>query len=408
MPTATALQMPVRSEAASPVGRKLYRKQILKQGTITYKGRTLDFDRPYLEKLVKHFRAGAYEQVPFVLADGKNLHNEDPERFRGEVKGLELTPDGVDAIVELSDKGVELLEENPRLGVSARIVETAGPPGEGLPPVAPAVRHLCGTLDGRITGLTGWEAMSDLSNSYAPGQIVDLTTAEYQGTARMPETKAKNKLTDEQITELKGLDGDAFTAKLAELLEETGDREAKEGAGSSTSKQAKNGEGDKPKSLLQRLLGKDDAPSDEDLELEFEKLLADAGDDDDAEPSGREAAAAGASLSAEDREAIDLARAEATTARKELAEQRFKTERAQLIAKGIPPVAVDLAKPLLMGDAPVIDLAGGAKADPAEIARGLLKQLEGTIDFTVSGSDADSDEATEAKEMAKRWKENPA
>jgi len=76
----TVLQMPFSRGEASQVGPRLFRKQVLRQGSIRYQGRTLNFDRAYLSKLVEHFRQGAFRQVPFVLADADNKHNEAPEK----------------------------------------------------------------------------------------------------------------------------------------------------------------------------------------------------------------------------------------------------------------------------------------------------------------------------------------
>ena len=113
--------------SVSPVelsGGGLFRKQILKFGTIHYvdprtgKRQKLTFDPAYGRKLVEAFRAGAYSQVPFQLADGNNHHNNDPRNTGGEVVAMELSRDGsgVDGILRLWGSGAEVVRNNPKLG----------------------------------------------------------------------------------------------------------------------------------------------------------------------------------------------------------------------------------------------------------------------------------------------------
>lgn len=168
----TAIQLPYRRKDAQRVGARLFKKQVLKIGQIDYQGRTLDFTRDYLEELARNFTGKAYDQVPFVLADGENRHTMDPERFRGEVKGVEVTDDGLHALIELTDEGARVVEQNPRLAVSARIVEDH--------PKGRALQHVLGTLDPRATGMKPWEAI-ELSSGSPP--VIDLTAATFRGEA---------------------------------------------------------------------------------------------------------------------------------------------------------------------------------------------------------------------------------
>jgi len=168
----TALQLPYRRKDAQRVGARLFKKQVLPVGQIAYQGRTLDFTRGYLEELARNFTSKAYDQVPFVLADGENRHTMDPERFRGEVKGVEVTDDGLHALIELTDDGARVVEDNPRLAVSARVVEDH--------PKGRALQHVLGTLDPRATGMKPWEAIELSSGS---PHVIDLTAASYRGEA---------------------------------------------------------------------------------------------------------------------------------------------------------------------------------------------------------------------------------
>lgn len=392
----TVLQMPFSRGEASQVGPRLFRKQVLRQGSIRYQGRTLNFDRAYLSKLVEHFRQGAFRQVPFVLADADNKHNEAPENFRGDVKALELTPDGLDAIIELTEKGAELVRENPRLGASARIVEVAG---DGPPKYVPALRHVCGTLNEHIDDMRDWEPVSLTSDRWGfqdgnQSQVVDLTSATY-----MAHTDTKT-LTDEQLDELKGLKPEERTAKVQELLGESAPAETPE-------------DKDKPRwSGLKKLLG---IPADAD-EAQVDEALGRLSDKDEADKDRKpETDKHPVALSKEAQEAIDLANSTAAEAKREAAEAtrklreaEFDTFKADLVRKGVPPADIDLAKPLLMGEAGTIDLSNGEKADTVDLAKKLLEARAGTVDLTGetgSGEGVEDDKAAEAKDLAsdEKW-----
>lgn len=183
-----ALQMPVRHEAGERVGRRRFRKQILPVGSITYEGETLTFTRDgssdpergliSLADLHRNFYADALDQVPFVLADAANRHSDAPDRFCGDVDDLELTDDGLYAVIAATRKGAKLIGDNPKLGVSARIHRQRQDWG---PRALPALGHVCATLNPHIGGMADWEfAGSDLSAAYLQGEVIDLTTATYR------------------------------------------------------------------------------------------------------------------------------------------------------------------------------------------------------------------------------------
>ena len=385
-----ALQMPLEVGEARQLGGRLFRKQVLRHGEIDYKGRKLSFDRPLMEQLVASFDAGAFDQVPLVLANEDNQHNEDPDRFRGEVKAFELTDDGLDAIVELTDEGAELVRRNPRLGVSARIVE-ALERADGKQ-FGRAIRHVCATLDPKLNGMRPWESVS-LSVRWGPqdgDQVIDLSRSTY-----MPQTQTPT-FSDEQLEELKGLSGDARTAKVQELLGESSSADT----------------GEEKKSRfpnLRKLFGlKEDTPDDE-LDSALAKFVSDEPGDKDRTGDADKDRAALASLTAEQRKAIDLAnsdaaaaKADARKARAEVAESKWKLERKELADEGVPPALLDLCEPYLKdGQSQVIDLSNGDKFDVADTLHKVLAECKGYVDLSqAGGSPADSDEAKEAKELA--------
>lgn len=353
---AAALQLPFRHGAPEKVGRRLWRKQVLPVGRINYKGQVLDFTPDYLGNLASAFNARAYDQVPFLLADPANRHNMDVERFRGEVKAMELAEDGLYLLLSTTKDGTRVLQENPRLGVSARIVtDLAKADGRHFPA---AIQHVLGTLDPRVTGMKPWEAV-DLSNDLP---VVDLTAATYEGEHTM-------ELTDEEVQGLRAL---------------------------------LDAQGKDPEPTA----NESDPDFDEEaFEREVAEALAAAGvepdEENDPEPVG-------ASLSAEALAAIELANVQSGAAlegqsvlQAELAAERFRGERRALLSAGVPPAILDLAEPLLAGSH-IIDLADGESVDASEIVRQMLHEYKGLVDL--SGETPAAMEPTDdEKDLLDQW-----
>jgi hypothetical protein len=136
-----------------------------------------------------------------------------------------------------------------------------------------------------------------------------------------------------------------------------------------------------------------------------ERIVADLLKDTKDEPAKAE-------LSDDQKQAIELAdkrareadeRARAVQA--ELANERFDRKSKELIAAGVPPKLVNLAEPVLRGEAKVIELSDGKKVDASNVVSELLDECKGIIDFSTIGvgGGEPSDEVTEAKEKAAAW-----
>lgn len=326
--TARTLLTPADTAEATPVdGDGLeFEKQILPEGSIDYKGRKITFDRPYLAGLVQTHQANPFGQVPLLL-DGPKAHDaqdvttgalRDPERYRGEVTGLRLAGEGerpglYARLKFATPEGAKLVRDNPRLGVSARIIEGLTRDGRT---VGNALRHVLATLSPRVVGLSDWQAVSLASEEDEIGDVLDFTAAEYSDVQEEPVAND-----DPEFVELSDEEIDQALADAAALNQE-------------------------PPVIV--------------------------------------------SLSVEDRNAIDLAvadaeqaRAEARAARTELAGQKWRGDRLQLAHAGVPASMLDLAEPLLsLPDSHVIDLADGDSVDPAVIVRGLLDEAKGTVDLS--------------------------
>lgn len=357
----TALLTPyVQGNATRANGKRLWRKQLLPVGDIVYKGRRVHFTRSYLTDLASAFNDSAYDQVPFQLAPGGNEHTNDPERFRGEVRRFEMTPDGLDIVVAATKAGDAVLRENPRLGISARIVEgLQRADGKFWPR---AVQHVLGTLDPRITGMGPWQAI-EASNAGHAGTTIDLTEAEFVG--------ADDEPAGTENTDMPGLNlNDEQTARLTALLS-------------------------LPQDQFDRLMSgqNPDDPSDEELEALLAQIEAQEGsdpEDEDEDENGEDPepllAGATAELSAQAARQLQLANsalsenAEAMRLmREEIDRDRWggpSGEREQLIRLShLPPAVIDLAAPLLIGTGRTVELSGGETIDAGAIMRRVFVEI---------------------------------
>lgn len=349
----TAVLTPFIKGAASQVGTRLWRKRVLPVGTINYKGRVLTFDKGYNDELARAFAAGAYDQVPFQLADAQNTHTNDPERYRGSIVDMRSEPDGLWITLAPTADGEAAILKNPGLGVSARIVENYDrADGQFFPR---AVQHVLGTLDPRITGLGAWQAI-EASNT--PEMVIDLTGEAFAGQG--------NGGTMAELTEQQ-------RARLARLL-------------------------DIPEDQFAQLVG-DIRISDADLDglgaseeeiadAELDDILAQLSPQDiaalEAEMDAEYAAAGQATgLSSQAVMAIEMANARADEAvagvsrmASQLDEREWQAERIHLIRDvGVPPHLVDLGQDLLKGTGHVVDLSNGTHVDAGRVVRQILSEV---------------------------------
>ena len=352
-----ALLTPFTAELATKAGGK-WRKKLLPIGEIRYKGRTLKFTPDYLGGLVSAFKSRAYDQVPFQLADSGNTHTNDPERTRGQIADMSLEPDGLWIELDPTAKGHQVLADNPGLGVSARIVEGYDrSDGKFFPR---AIQHVLGTLDPRIPGMGGWEAVAAANDVQI---TVDLSGEQFAGKeSGMPDLDPDQQ---EKLAKLLGLDVDKLAAVIGTMPEGTAPDPGAVGGDPS-------GEpGDPGQAEIDAIAAQIDAMSDEQL-AEWEASLGDG----EPEP---EPAAAG--LTAEARMALELAGAQGDENARQLGiiqgqldTERWQGERRKLVAAGTPPFIADLAQPLLEGAGHVVDLANGSSVDAGSIMRKVLTE----------------------------------
>lgn len=326
-------------------GGKLFRKQILPKGSINYQGQKLDFT-PMLPNLVKAFKDKAYPQVSFIYADDQNRHNMDPERWRGELVGVELTDDGLDGVFQLNDQAATLVDQNPRLGVSARIVmDYERADGKKW---SHALQHVLATLDPKVPNMRPWEAVNLSNGDGLP--VLDLSGLAYEG-EEMP------KGTEQEWTE----------TDLADFLNSLDD-------------DTEQPEGDEPEG--------DEGEAEGENTTEGEEL-----EEDDFEPAGE---LAGASLSnkldlAGNAQFVQLSN-ELAEVRGQLARTRWESERHSLLQDGVPPHLLDLATPVMERDGEqAVELSNGRKVTASSVVRAMLNASKGFVDLTgASGTSYDT------------------
>ncbi len=374
--SAAAVLTPFSRNPAIELGNRRWRKRLLPVGEIHYQGRVLKFTKDYLGGLAQAFTDRAYDQVPFQLAGDANKHTNDVERFGGKITDMSVRDDGLYMELEPTERGERVLRDNPDVGVSARIVEGYDrSDGKFFPK---AIQHVLATLDPRIPGLGGWQAIE------ASGDDVDVTYdlsgAEFAGEENpMPE------LTETQqarIAQLLQLPADQLEALLTVNPDPAG------------TASALNGDGNPGDQLTDAEL---DALVEEALALDAAGLL-------DAEPEP-----AGAGLSSENAMAIELATAQSDENARQLGvinaqldNERWLNERRVLIGEGIPPFITDLAQPLLEGGGHTVDLANGNVVDAGQVMRKVLTEyakVSGQLGLGVelgSPMDAPDEDATAA------------
>jgi hypothetical protein len=376
-------------------------KRLLPVGEIDYEGRKLKFSREYLTDLANAFTAQAYDQVPFQLAPDDNRHTNDPERYAGEIAAMEVRNDGLWVGLDPTRRGDQVLTENPRLGVSARIVEAYDrADGKHFPA---AIQHVLATLDPKIPRLGAWQTVEAANNV---GITIDLSSATFAGEDQaMTGLPEFNETQQARLAQLLDLPEGQFAALLGSRTgqpEPAGEPGQPPAGESGTAPEGDGGELDldslTPEEVAEIIAG-----------LSDEELAA-----LEAEMEADELAGAGASLSGEAALALELANArtgeigaQLGTIQAQLDAERYASERRQIAEDwGIPPYITDLARPLLQGTGRVVDLANGQSVDAGAIMRQVFQEfgktarmldLSGSLGSPVDDPGEDGQELAEAR-----------
>jgi hypothetical protein len=340
--------------------KKVWRKQILPNGTREYHGKNLDFSR-INPACVDAFNGGAFDAVPFVLPLTDNRHpdtGEEATQLEGDTVKLELGEDGgLYGYFDFSNSpGVvsTISKSNGKFGVSGRIEVdyVAGDTGKKFPY---ALSHVCGTTRPHIKGLAHWQPV-DLSEEEKDKEVIDFSTEVVDDTVDTP--------TDKKET------GDDLVA--VEI----------------------------PKSQLDRLLALaaslDEADEDEDeIEETADEIAAKQTDETNKRIAAAERSA---------KEALELAE----TMQIGAAQTRWGAEKATLLSAGVPPAILDLAEKVMSRHRPVtLTFSEGDTVDATEVIRNILEEAKGVVplmderghsfsDNKTKGADKEYDELAEA------------
>lgn len=345
-------------------GKRRFWKQILPVTSIDYNGTKVDFDDNFHKDLKLSFSQGAYDQVPLVFADGENRHNMDPRNFGGELLDVQYRGTGKKGgtwgLIEAAPETAKVLDRNPRLGVSARIMQNIRK-ADGRT-FKRAMNHVLLTMNPRVSGMEPWQAV-DLSEA-ADIEVVDLTAAEYteEGSTHMG-TKATKRRASDKI-DLSTLSDEDFQS-LLDLAVEEGIVEDPDGEVDEEDEEVEEEtEGKKPR----RRKSKTKITVEEDEEH-------DDGEGDDEEEDGKT-----------DLSEKVIKRGEVSQfqqMRYDLAEERWGNTRDAYEAAGVPPFLLDLAEPVLsLPDAMTIDLSDDETLDASDTIRKMLDGVKGIIDLS--------------------------
>ena len=385
---ALEIRTPFSRSAARQVRPDTWRKKVLPVGDVEYKGQVLHFTPAYLQTLAASFYDGAYDQVPFQLADAQNTHTNDPERYRGEIVKVDVEPDGLYVTARTTQAGSQLLATNPHLGVSARIVEGYNRSDGKTYPAA--MQHVLGTLDPRIPGLGAWEAVTEMSN--APTLVLDLSEASFageEGGSPMPNLDDNQQA---RLARLLELDPDALNALIESMESEAEETEADELSD-------------------EELTAMIDGMTDED----FAGLLDEFGVGDLEAPQLETAYTGlandyGYGYGLGDLELANYRIAETerqmSVMQRQMDDQHYQAERRKLADMGIPPYITDLARPLLEGSGHVFEMANGQGVDGGQVMRQVLIELAKQVQLLdlsgEIGSSVDEPDFTEQAETTRQ------
>lgn len=418
----SVLLAPLDLSAPTRVGPRTYRKQLLRKVGIDYPApdgstQRVEFDDAYLTDLADAFNAGAYDLEPFILADESNRHTLAPERYHGELLAVEVTADGLDGILELSQEAADLVERTGRrLGVSPRIrsnIEHV----DGRK-IKRAIHHVLGTLDPRMQGpnhsLSPWQPI-DLSADPAE-TVLDLSGTRYQEDTM--HRLSLDHLEDDALETLRSLAAaNGIDLSAPDTLEPDGDPDAEVTPTGEPDPDAPDADVE-PNNGDDDAEGGDEPDGDGITDAELDALI-----DAELESMGVTPPDGDVSLSADDDTTGDLdddvdtvlgRRADGDVDLSAFEPDEAGSLRAQLagnqyLAAGVPRYVIDLAAPILALPAAddTLDLASpldGTTVNVRTIVTQLLDAMKGTVDLSAeAGHGIDIEGEGHVSPQAEAW-----
>jgi hypothetical protein len=328
-------------------GRVLHKKQILPEGKYSYNGKELDLSADKLKTYVQSFKDKAFDEVPFQFGGSESEHNNDPLRRGGTLVHMEHIPGkGVNGYFDFSadPQTAAYVEKYPRFGVSPRIeLDIERLDGKKF---AGAIQHVCGTLVPRVNGMAPWEKVElSASANTSDTEVIDLSaeTIDLEAPPVIDFLNDKPSLTQEGDAVAQITDEDLAT--LRQIREDN--------------------------SLIEKLAGSMGQQMNQELSLS----------------RGGEGGSGGGNAAPVDEEARRVAAAtqkQVADLRRDLARSRWETQAQALVGAGVPPSAIELARPVMEDpDDHVIELSSGSSTTDKARTLALLEAMKGTIELGV-------------------------
>lgn len=353
------VQTPTDKSQAIELGRTTWRKQILPVGELPYKGRRLNFDRKYLDNIVTAFREGAYDTVPFQLAGDDNSHTNAVDRAAGEIIGLDATDEGLFATVSVTDKGAEILRDNPKLPVSVRVVEEyERNDGKSTKRYGAALQHVLATWAPRVAGMTPWQAVDCADET---DEVLDLSALTFTPEGDIKQEDAASAVSGEEAPHKEMVNMPPIPADQQEALRALFKQWQEEESKATEA----------PQSAPQPAEFKEQPKAEEPEAAEAEELEPIAASDDEAKSVDLAQVELATKL---DAQAVELAELRA-----ERDAEKWRYEGEELVREyGISPAIVKLAEPLLKGTRKTVELAEGGSVDAGQVLRDVLHTVAKT------------------------------
>lgn len=162
----SSLRLPIYDLAgdSSENSEGLMEKEILRAGTINYKGNKVTFSEDDLAAAESNFSKNPVPYVPFQLADKDNNHSDSPTLYGGTMETLRRSPDGKSLIggFRLKDDVKEMVKHNPKFGVSVKLHPNYIRETDNQH-FGPTIMHVAGVHRPRVLNMADWNSKEVLN-----------------------------------------------------------------------------------------------------------------------------------------------------------------------------------------------------------------------------------------------------
>ncbi len=160
---------------------KLWKKEILRAGTINYHGQKFSVTPEQLKQACANFKAGALDYVPLQFSGDNNEHTDASDKYAGKIEELQVSKDGKSliGIFSLTPEAERIVKHNPKFGVSV-FWHSAYKRMSDSKFFGPAVLHVAAVHRPVLNGMSAWEAMLSEDTPEGIAAYINLSEAEYE------------------------------------------------------------------------------------------------------------------------------------------------------------------------------------------------------------------------------------